>query len=203
MIHLSALIEVHGYWVIGLVILMENAGIPLPGETALLTAGYLSSPAGGEHLHLWAVALVAFVAAVVGDNIGFWLGRRYVRDRLKAGGRFLLLTPARLQIAERYFDKYGVLTVFMARFIAVLRIVCGPAAGASQMPWPRFLIANAAGALCWAVVVSVSGHAAGHAWKALRNWLGHGAWAVLAFILLALLIGRLFSWLTQRKKRII
>jgi hypothetical protein len=88
-------------------IMLENAGIPLPGETALLVAGYLTSEAGGYRLHLWAVIVVACLAAVVGDNLGFWLGRKLARPRLAAGKRFLFLTPARFQQAERYFAKYG------------------------------------------------------------------------------------------------
>ena len=199
--HITALIEVHGYWVVALIILLENAGIPVPGETALFTAGYLSSPDGGEHLHLWAVALVGFIAAVIGDNIGFWLGRRYVRARLDAGRRFLFLTPQRMQVAERYFEKYGALTVFFARFVAVLRIAAGPAAGASRMRWSRFVLANAAGALVWAVGVAVLGHTAGHAWKAMRSWLGDGAWAVLAVVVIAILIWRLSSRLHQQEKK--
>ncbi len=177
-----ALVRGHGYWVLGLVVLLENAGIPVPGETALLAAGYLTSPEGGAHLHLWAVVAVAFVAAVAGDNLGFWLGRRVARRRLDAGRRFLFLTPERMKIAERYFAKYGTLTVFIARFITGLRVIAGPAAGASGMRWGRFLPANAAGALVWAVAMALVGHFAGHAWEAMQNRLGHAAWVVLAVV---------------------
>lgn len=191
--HITTLVEVHGYWVIALIIMLENAGIPVPGETVLFTAGYLSSPDGGEHLRLWLVALVGFIAAVTGDNIGFWLGRRYVRARIDAGKPFLFLTPKRMQVAERYFERYGALTIFFARFVALLRIAAGPAAGASRMQWSRFMLANAAGAIIWSVTIAVLGHAAGHAWKAMRNWLGQGAWVVLAVVVVAMVIGWFFS----------
>lgn len=176
----AALVEAHGYWVLGLVVLLENAGIPLPGETALLAAGYLTSPGGGGRLHLGVVVLVACVAATVGDNLGFWVGRRVARPRLAAGRGFLLLTPERMRFAERYFHRYGTATVFVARFITGLRVVAGPAAGAAGMAWGRFAAANAAGALCWAVAIAVAGRTGGHVWELVRDHLGPGAWGVLA-----------------------
>src|SRR3954469_11316117 len=94
----AGLVEAHGYWVLGLVVMLENAGVPVPGETALLAAGYLTSPDGGRVLHFWPVVAVAFSAAVVGDNVGFWLGRVAARPRLAAGRRFLFLTPERMRL---------------------------------------------------------------------------------------------------------
>ena len=187
----AALVQEHGYWVLALAVLLENMGLPVPGETALLAAGYLTSPDGGRHLHPWAVVGVAFVAAVVGDNVGFWLGRRLARPRLAAGRRFLFLTPGRMKYAERFFEKYGPATVFFARFITGLRVVAGPAAGASGMRWGGFLAANAAGALCWAVAVTAVGHWAGHAWEAVRDRLGPGAWVALAVAVVAVVAWRL------------
>ena len=82
---LANLTEMHGYCLLFAGVMLENAGIPLPGETALLAAGFLSSSAGGCRLHLWAVVMVAFAAAVAGDNLGFWLGRTWARPRLAHG----------------------------------------------------------------------------------------------------------------------
>src|SRR5437762_6373778 len=90
----------HGYWVLFVGVMLENAGIPLPGETALLAAGCLSSPEGGSHLRLWAVILVAFAGAVTGDNLGYWVGREVARRRLARGKSFPFRTPARLTHAE-------------------------------------------------------------------------------------------------------
>ena len=87
-----------------------------------------------------------------------------------------------MKVAERYFESYGVLTVFFARFITGLRVFAGPAAGASGMRWPRFLLANAAGALCWAIVITLVGHFAGHAWETVHARLGNWAWAVLIVV---------------------
>ena len=162
-----------------------------------MAAGYLTSPDGGHHLHLWAVVLVAFLAAITGDNLGFWLGRRVARRRLDAGRRFLFLTPARMRVAQRYFSRYGVLTVFFARFVTVLRVIAGPAAGESGMGWGRFVAANAAGALVWAVAVGLVGHYAGHAWEAVRARLGHAAWIVLAALVVAFVVWQVWAYLRR------
>ncbi len=196
---ITELVQVHGYWVLALVVMLENAGLPLPGETALLAAGYLTSPDGGRRLHLWMVVPVAFVAAIIGDNLGFWLGWRVARPRLAVGGRFLFLTPERMRVAERYFEKYGLLTVFFARFITGLRVVVGPAAGASGMRWGRFLVANAAGAMCWATAIALAGHYAGHAWEAMRDRLGHTAWIVLAVVAVLLVAWRVVAYWRKRR----
>ena len=163
-------------------ILLENAGIPLPGETALLIAGYLTSEAGEYRLHLWAVIVVACFGAICGDNLGFLLGRKLARPRLAAGKRFWFLTPERFGKAEVYFAKYGAATVFFGRWVALLRIAAGPAAGAAGMPWRKFLIANAAGAAVWATGIGIIGHLAGPAWQALQTWLGRGAWVLAGVV---------------------
>src|SRR6266699_351415 len=97
----------YGYPVLFTGVLLENAGIPVPGETAVLVAGFLASPAGGSHFHIVWVILLTLIAAVIGDNLGFWLGHRWARPRLQQGRGFLLLTPKTLQLAEGYFARYG------------------------------------------------------------------------------------------------
>jgi membrane protein DedA with SNARE-associated domain len=178
---------VHGYWVLFFGIMLENAGIPLPGETALLAAAFLASPEMGSKFHLWSVIGVAALGAIIGDNIGYWVGREWARKRIENGKRFLFLTPNRVLRAERYFAKYGALTVFFGRFVALLRIVAGPAAGVAGMAWWRFFIANAAGAIVWATAISLIGYYAGGAWDALHNWLGNAAWIIAALVVFAVL----------------
>ena len=173
---LTDLYAAHGYWVLFLAVLLENAGIPIPGETALLAAGYLCSADAGHRLHLGVVMGIASLAAILGDNLGYWLGRRFARPRLTQGRRFLFLTPARLAMAESYFTRYGSFTVFFARFVTGLRVVAGPAAGASLMPWSRFALSNGAGAILWAASITLLGKYFGHAWGALRHAMGEGAW---------------------------
>jgi membrane-associated protein len=174
----------YGYPVLFLFVMLENAGIPIPGETAVLIAGFLCSPAGGESFRLEWVMLLTVVAAVLGDNLGFWLGRRFARWRLQQGRRFLLLTPRALKLAERYFDRYGVWTIFFARFITGIRVVGAMAAGAAGMKWPRFLAANAAGAVAWAVVMTLLGYFFGHSFHLLHRWIGWSGVIALGAVIL-------------------
>jgi membrane-associated protein len=177
---------VYGYPVLFAVVLLENAGIPLPGETAVLLAGYLSSPTAGARLQVHWVILVATLAAVIGDNVGFWLGHRFARPRLQQGRRFLFLTPTTLQLAEGYFERFGVWTIFFARFIAGLRIVGALAAGTAGMAWPRFLAANAAGALAWATTMGLLGHFVGRSVEVFLAWVGRGGLIVLGCVIVLL-----------------
>jgi membrane-associated protein len=179
---------VHGYWVLFVGVMLENAGIPLPGETALLAAAVLSHHGLDGRLHLWTVIAVATLAAVIGDNLGYWVGREWARARIARGKRFLFLTPGRVALAERYFAKYGAATVFFGRFIALLRIVAGPAAGVAGMAWWRFFLANAAGAVVWATTISLLGYFLGGAWESLHHWLGRGAWVLAGVVLLVAVV---------------
>jgi membrane-associated protein len=166
----------YGYPVVFLGVLLENAGIPVPGETAVLVAGFLASQG---HFRIELVILLTVLAAVIGDNLGFWLGHRWARPRLQAGRGFLFLTPKTLQLAEGYFDRYGVWTIFFARFITGLRVVGALAAGTAGMAWPRFLVANAAGALVWAVTMSLLGYFFGHSLDFVHKLLGGGGLILL------------------------
>jgi membrane protein DedA with SNARE-associated domain len=188
----------YGYPVLFLGVLLENAGVPVPGETAVLVAGFLASPAGGERFLLgWVIALTC-AAAILGDNVGYWLGRRLARPWLRRGQGFLFLTPERFQSAEVYFRRYGIGMVFAARFVAGLRVVAALVAGAVEMHWPRFFLANAAGALAWAATVSLLGYFFGRSWKLLEQWLGWGTWIVLGCLLLVIAILYLRHRLSKR-----
>jgi membrane-associated protein len=178
----------YGYPVLFLGVLLENAGVPVPGETAVLVAAFLASPAGGGRFTLVWVVVLTCAAAVAGDNLGYWLGRRLARPRLASGRRFLFLTPERFRKAEGYFTRYGAWTVFAARFIAGLRVVAAPAAGIAGMHWPRFFLANAAGALAWAVAVSLLGYYFGRSWGLLHHWLNWGVWVVLGGLVVVLAV---------------
>ena len=174
--------ETYGYAVLFFGVLLENAGIPVPGETAVLVAGVLASPGGGERLSLGWIIPITILAAVLGDNLGFWLGRRFARPRLQRSERFLFLTPRTLQMAEGYFDRYGLWTIFFARFITGLRVVGALAAGTAGMRWPRFLVANSAGALVWAVTISLLGYFAGDSWDKIHKWLGESSLILLGCV---------------------
>lgn len=187
----------YGYPVLFIGVLLENAGVPVPGETAVLVAGFLASPAGGSHFSVaWVIALTV-IAAVIGDNIGFWLGREWARPRLQQGKRFLFLTPKALELAEGYFHRYGLWTIFFQRFITGLRVVGAVAAGTAGMPWPRFLVANTSGAVAWAVTMTLLGYFFGHSWELLHHYIGRGGLIILGtlvvFIGLPYLLRRLKS----------
>lgn len=181
--HFGDWLDAYGYPVLFVGVLLENLGLPVPGETALLLAGLLASREE-SHFTLVGVILVTIIAAVIGDNLGFYLGHRYARSRLQAGKRFLFLTPSMLKVAEGYFDRYGIWTVAAARFITGLRVVCALAAGTAGMHWKSFLIANLVGAAAWAVSMSTLGYFFGHSWHLLHQWMGRGGLIILGSIVL-------------------
>jgi membrane protein DedA with SNARE-associated domain len=176
----------YGYPVLFAFVILENAGIPVPGETAVLAGGFLASKAGGYRFHIGLVILLVFVAAVLGDNFGFWMGRRWARPYLLRGRRFLLLTPAILDKADNYFERFGSWTIFFARFITGLRVVGALAAGTCGMPWRRFLFANASGAITWATTISLVGYFLGEYLHLIERALRRGGLIALAVLLLIL-----------------
>jgi membrane protein DedA with SNARE-associated domain len=140
-----------GYPVLFALILGESAGLPFPGETALLTAGVL---AGTGRLSLPLVIVVAIAAAVTGDTLGYWLGRRGGRAVLAHRGPFAAFRGLALKRGERFFERHGAKTVFLGRFVPGVRVVAAVLAGAGAMPWPRFALYNLSGAFVWAATVA-------------------------------------------------
>jgi membrane protein DedA with SNARE-associated domain len=140
-----------GYPALFGLVFAESAGIPVPGETALLTAGVL---AGAGHLALPLVVAVAIAAAVTGDTLGYWLGRRGGRAVLTRGGPLAGLRAHTLDTGERFFARHGAKTVFLGRFVPGVRVAAAVLAGAAAMPWPRFAVYNVCGAFAWASLVA-------------------------------------------------
>jgi membrane protein DedA with SNARE-associated domain len=137
------------YLVVGLVIGFESMGIPLPGEITLVTASVMSI---GNVTNPWWVAIAASTGAIIGDSVGYAFGRRGGRKLLERFGRRFPkhFGPRHLARAERMFQRWGVWAVFFGRFVALLRILAGPLAGALKVPYRKFLAANAAGGITWA-----------------------------------------------------
>jgi membrane protein DedA with SNARE-associated domain len=180
---------VYGYWAVFFGVMLENAGVPVPGETILLIAGYFA--ANGE-LHLVLVMLVAATGAVVGDNIGFAIGHHYGRSVLLRFGRFVFLTPKRLQHMENYFARYGNKTILVARFITGLRVFAALFAGASKMPWRIFVVYNVAGAILWSIVITTLGYLFGQSLPLLVKWVGRsGTILLVAAIVIGVIVWRL------------
>jgi membrane protein DedA with SNARE-associated domain len=133
-------------------IMLESAGTPLPGETALIAAAILASRG---HYRIWEVIVVAAVAAIVGDNGGYWVGRIWGRKLLKRWRWLERFSERVLPPAERFFEAHGGKTVFIGRFVAILRFTAAWLAGVTKMSWWRFLLWNAAGGICWAIAVGL------------------------------------------------
>lgn len=166
------------YLTVGVVVGVESLGIPLPGEVVLVSAALLSSRSELAVSPVW-VALAALVGAVVGDSIGYAVGRRYGNGLLRwAGRRFPKHAgPAHLALAERAFARWGVLTVVVGRFIAVLRILAGPLAGALRMPYAKFVPANVLGGFLWTVGTTTAVYFLG---VAAETWLKRFSYVGLA-----------------------
>jgi membrane protein DedA with SNARE-associated domain len=156
---LAPLIKNHGYLAVGGLVLLEDFGIPVPGETVLIVAAVF---AGAGQLNIVAVASLAFVAAVIGDNIGFAIGHFGGRPLALRLGRYVFLTPARLDKAQAFFLRHGGKIVVIARFLEGLRQANGIIAGITGMHWARFLMFNALGAALWVGTWSAIGYSAGN-----------------------------------------
>lgn len=154
-----------GYVGVALLVGSESAGLPVPGETSLIAAAVLASQ---HHLSLPLVILVGAVAAIVGDNLGYFFGRN--------GGRRLLQgSPRRRRLlaqGEAFFERHGPKAVFLGRWVPWLRITAAWLAGASRMRWPRFLLWNALGGAAWATSVAVAAYVLGKAASAVLGGVG-------------------------------
>jgi membrane protein DedA with SNARE-associated domain len=190
-------LQAMGYPGIAAMVGLESAGLPLPGETTLLAASYLASTG---QLSLPLVIGSAALGAVVGDSLGYLIGRKGGRRLMERRGKWLGVTPEKLAEAERYFARHGAKTVFFGRFVALLRVLAGPLAGASRMPYRRFFAANAAGAATWATTVGTLAYFFGKPVAAFLSSIGVWALvAVAAFLLARFAFGR---WRRARERRL-
>lgn len=164
---LPALIAAYGYWLVAGVIALESMGLPLPGETTLIAA---SIYAGNTHnLNIALVILVAAAGAILGDNVGFWIGREAGFPLLLRYGGRIGIGEARIKLGEYMFLKHGGKVVFFGRFVAVLRALAAFLAGANRMEWRRFLVFNAAGGIVWVSLYGVGAYLLG---RQIRHLLG-------------------------------
>lgn len=175
-----------GYVGLALLVGAESMGIPLPGETALVTAAVLAQDGS---LHIEVVIPVAAVAAIVGDNIGYLIGRGPGRRLIERPGRGHAARLEALDYGVRFFERHGPKAVFLGRFVALLRIWAAWLAGMTGMPWRKFLLWNALGGIVWACVFGGLGYLAGEAAAQLVERVGVvaavgvGATALVAWIL--------------------
>jgi membrane protein DedA with SNARE-associated domain len=177
-ISLEHLVSTAGLPLLFALVMLESAGIPLPGETALITAAFLASKG---KLDIVEVIVVASAAAIIGDNGGYWVGRHWGRRILTRSKRLRRFADRVLPPAERFFERHGDKTVFIARFVAILRFTAAWMAGIAHMRWWRFLAFNAAGGICWATLVALLAYYVGRAAADAFNQYGLlGAGVILA-----------------------
>jgi membrane protein DedA with SNARE-associated domain len=156
---LQSALQTLGYPAVVLFVMIDSAGIPFPGETMLILAAFYA--AVDQHLQIPFVIGCAALGAIVGDNIGFYIGRTGGRAFIERYGHYIFLKPEHLERAQKFFEKHGDKTVFFGRFVAILRAWAAFMAGVNQMRWRTFLVYNAAGAILWATIFGLLGFYAG------------------------------------------
>ncbi len=144
-----------GYAVVLVFVLIESMGVPFPGETMLLLGAFF---AASGYLSIYGVIASAATGAILGDNAGYWLGRKGGRPLVRRYGRYVFIKETHLAKAERYFQQHGDKTVFFGRFISILRTWAAFLAGVNAMRWPVFLFYNAAGGILWAIIYGIIGY---------------------------------------------
>lgn len=193
---LAGPLDHYGYWAVLLFVMIEDFGIPVPGETVLIAA---SVYAGAGRLSIVAVGVVGFVAAVIGDNIGFAIGHYGGRAAVLRWGRYVRLTEERLNKAEGFFQRNGAWIITVARFIEVLRQVNGIVAGTTGLPWRRFLAFNALGAALWVGTWVSLGYLAGDHIDTIYHYITRYSFYLL--IVLIVLVAAYVVWHVLRRRR--
>jgi membrane protein DedA with SNARE-associated domain len=183
-----------GYWTVPAVLLLENAGLPVPGETVLLFASFLAYDEG--ELHLPYLILLGIAACTVGDNLGYLLGRRGGRRLLERYQHVFHIRSRTIRRGEQLFERHGHVAIFLARFIFGMRIIAGPLAGVLRMPWRQFVLFNFLGASVWVTTISLLGYFFGSQWDTLVRVMGRVN-LVIVIVVLAVLV---FVWRRYRAR---
>ena len=180
--NLANFLSTYGYWAVLVFVAIESTGIPFPGETMLIFA---SIYAGRTHrLSIFLVIAAAATGAILGDNIGYWVGREAGFRLLRRYGRYIRLDERRLKLGQYLFRKHGGKVVFFGRFIAVLRAWAAFLAGVNRMPWYDFLLFNAAGGIVWATLYGLGAYYLG---DNIHRFTGPAGYALLALGILSLI----------------
>ena len=168
------IVATYGYVAIFIVVMLESAGIPMPGETILVTAAAF---AGSKHsMHLGYIIAAAAGGAILGDNLGFWVGREFGTTLLARWGYLIGLDERKLKLGRYLFARHGGKIVFFGRFVALLRAFAALLAGANRLPPLRFFFFNAVGGIVWATVFGTGGYLLG---EGVRRIAGPFGWAAL------------------------
>ena len=180
---INSVIVNYGYFAVALMVGLESTGLPLPGETTLVLASIYASRSNSLSIVL--IVAAASAGAIIGDNIGYFVGNRFGYPLLKRYGVRIGVPDARIKLGQYLFDRYGFWVVFLGRFVALLRILAAFLAGVNRMHWTHFFIANAAGGILWSGLFGFGGYYLG----ALVFKAGHVVGPVLAVIAVIGFIG--------------
>jgi len=185
----------YGYWAVAAMLLLEGAGLPLPGETILLLASFLAY--SQDELRLPWVIVVGIVAATAGGELGFALGRHGGRPLIERYRHTFSVGAETMAQGDRLFERYGAATVFLARFIFGMRVLASLLAGALHMPWRKFTLFNFLGAAVWVSAICGAGYLFGGHW----GRLAHDLKRLDLLVAIAIAIAVLFLWWRRRKER--
>jgi membrane protein DedA with SNARE-associated domain len=185
-VNINHLITSYGYWAVFALVGIESLGIPLPGETAVIIAG---TYAGSTHrLNPWLIFAVAAAAAIIGDNIGYWIGDKGGYRLARRYGSKVRLDERKLKVARYLFDRHGTKVVFFGRFISILRTYAAFLAGTSKMRWRKFLGANAAGGIVWAGIYTAASYLAGNTLQRVSGTINLILLAVALVVIVAVIV---------------
>ncbi len=190
----------YGYLLVFMGVMLENSamlGVIIPGETILIIAAFYAAQ---HSLNIYWIVVLAFTGAVIGDNIGYYIGRRGGRRFLLKYGKYFFVKRQRLQAVEKYFKQHGGKTIFIARFTAFLRALGAITAGSVKMPYREFFAYNVAGAALWSIVISLLGYFLGGNWKLVEKILRNMGLAALA-LLVAGIVGVVYVRRRRDMKR--
>jgi membrane protein DedA with SNARE-associated domain len=189
-------LEHYSYWAVLLLVMLEDFGVPVPGETILIAAAIF---AGAGRLNVVLVGLIGFIAAVIGDNIGFAIGHFGGRALALRWGKYVFLTEERLTKAEVFFNRHGGKIIVVARFIEGLRQANGIIAGISGMRWLRFVFYNALGAALWVGTWVTLGYLAGNHINTIYHYITN--YSYYALIVVAVLLASYIIWRVLRRRQ--
>ena len=168
--NINHLLHQYGYAAVFVLVACESLGIPLPGETILIASGVY---AGSTHrLSVWGIWGIAAAAAIIGDNIGFFIGDKGGYPLLRRYGHYIRFDETKIKIGRYIFDRHGGKVVFFGRFVSVLRTYAAFLAGTSQMRWPKFLVWNACGGIVWSAIYSFVPYEVGSSINKVSSQIG-------------------------------
>jgi membrane protein DedA with SNARE-associated domain len=193
---LTDLIERYGYFAVALLVTLEGLGLPLPGETAVVTAAAFAARGS---LSLVGVVVATTIGTVLGGSGGYWIGRLGGRGLLVRHGHWVRLNADRLARTEAYFKRHGAKTIFFARFVALLRIFGSLMAGVCHMPFPTFSVVNFTGGLLWAATFSGVGFLFGKNLSKLDDYLAEISVVLSVLVVVAFLV---YRWREKRLSRV-